>query len=99
MNSLLSVLLKGICGVENNPHSDYSTLLDAGSGILCLSLKPENNPCAGNNIVTGPGDEAGLPGHVIPEFQAQGNVPLQHQVGAASVIPGKPITVVHRDQA
>jgi hypothetical protein len=26
-------------------------------------------------------------------------VPLQHQVGAASVIPGKPITVVHRDQA
>jgi hypothetical protein len=39
MNSLFSVLLKGIGGVENNLHSDYSILSDAGSGILCLSLK------------------------------------------------------------
>ena len=48
--------------------------------------------------MAGTGDETGLAGNVIPEFKSQGEVPLQHQVGAAAVIPCKLPTVVRTDQ-
>ena len=48
--------------------------------------------------MTGPGDEAGLSSYVIPEFQSQSKVPLQDDVGPASVIPGELVTVVRRHE-
>jgi len=64
-----------------------------------FSLKPEDNPCAGNDVVTGACDEAGLPRYVIFQFQTQGKVTLQYEVGPASVFPGELITVVRLDLA
>jgi hypothetical protein len=49
--------------------------------------------------MTGAGDEAGPSSYVIPEFQSQGKVPLQPDVGPASVIPGELVTVVRTDEA
>jgi hypothetical protein len=39
--------------------------------------------------VTGSGEREGLVAYIIPEFQSQGDVPLQHDICSASVIPGE----------
>jgi len=46
--------------------------------------------------MTSPSEWDRLVGHVIPDFQSQGDVPLQHDICAASVIPGELPTVVCR---
>ena len=51
------------------------------------------------DIVTGPGDDGGLSSYVIPEFQSQGEVSLEEEVGAASEIPGELPPVVRIDVA
>jgi hypothetical protein len=75
--------------LKNNPQRDYST--------LSVLLEPENNPCAGDNVVTGSGDKARLAGYVISDFQTQDKVALQDDVRPASVIPGELVTVVRAD--
>jgi len=59
-----------------------------------FSFKPDDNSRAGNQVVTGSGDGDGLVTYIIPQFQSQGDVPLQHDICAASVIPGELPTVV-----
>ena len=61
--------------------------------MLNTSCEFEDDPCAGNNVMTGPDEIAGLAADVISELQPQGQVPLQSDVGAASVVPDKPETV------
>ena len=62
------------------------------------SSESEDNSCAGDKIVAGSGDEAGLAGYIISEFKAQGKVPLQHDVCPASVIPSELMAVVRLDR-
>jgi hypothetical protein len=59
------------------------------SKALRASPKPENNPGAGNDVMTRPNEEVGLTTYVVSELQPQGQMLFQPDVGPASVIPGK----------
>ena len=51
------------------------------------------------DIETRPSYDSGLSSYVIPEFHPQGEVSLEDDVGAASVIPGEMPAVVRTDEA